>query len=166
MRTDTLRIDPTNRRAPHLHEGDGRWGLVHPERTYGKVYLMKRFVYVAVSAFACTGLLAACGTNAECVTVPTAVVDAIKSGNPGTTTYGNYGGVETTIADRKAFVVAVEFESRFSANDSDTGVWRVGWNDNRPGPILAANDWAAAVAEWPRDRDEDAGLVDSAIACV
>lgn len=128
---------------------------------------MKRVVAASVAALTCTGLLAACGTtDPECVAIPSEVIDTIKSGNPGTTNFGDYGGVETTIADRPAYIVAVELDGRYSDNDLDPGVWRVGWSNGRANPILAANDWAAAVTEWPRDRDEDEQLVPVAEACI
>ena len=127
---------------------------------------MKRVVSATVAALTCAGLLAACGTESECVSIPAKIIDAIKSGNPGTTTFGNYGGVETTIADRRAYIVAVELESKYSDNNLTPGVWRVGYSGTSSGPLLAANDMAAAVAEWPRDRDEDKHLVSDAESCI
>lgn len=122
---------------------------------------MKRFSSAVIAALTCTGLLAACGTDPECVTIPSRAFEALKSGHQiAEDDFGNYGGVETTIAGRSAYVVAVDLD------DLAPGVWRVGNSGGTPGPILAANDIAAIVAEWPRDRDEDEHLVSAAESCI
>ncbi|MBB1031270.1 hypothetical protein G6027_10295 [Dietzia sp. SLG310A2-38A2] len=122
---------------------------------------MRRLASVAVAALTGTGLLAACGTEPECVTIPSRAFEALKSGHQiPEGDFGNYGGVETTIAGRNAYVVAVDL------NGLAPGVWRVGNSGGTPGPILAANDIAAIVAEWPRDRDEDELLVSPAESCI